>query len=162
MEENNQAREVPYHEYQIIADLLRAHTDAHEGRLKAVVAFGDVVTRGASYDIDLLEIVEGWNGARVAEFDSTADLPLRGKLRLYFSSPEDFQDPKRIEDPTERQWVEDLIERVRARHEVIVQARPGLVEAMLARTGRGRSAYTAPPSGSVTYTNPFDLTRGRR
>src|ERR1051326_3929802 len=108
MQENTERPEISYHEFRIIARLLQAHTEEYRDRLKAMIAFDDLVTRGDTFDIDLLEIIEGWNDRRFGEFARTADLPLRGRLRLYFLTPEEFESPAVIEEPEERKWVEDL------------------------------------------------------
>src|SRR5437879_2948813 len=123
MEPDKAAREIPYHEYRAIAQLLRAHADEHQGRLRAMIAFGDLVTR-ESVTIDLLEVVDGWKGKRLWPFSSTPELPLRGQLRLHVIATEEFEDPTVIQDPAERDWVSELLERVRSGYEVIMDTTP--------------------------------------
>jgi len=159
MEGTVERLEIPYHEYRVIAHLLRAHVDEHGGRLKAMIAFGDQVVGGATYDIDLLEVVEGWEGKRYSEFSRSRHLPLRGTLRLYFLTPEVFENPSLIEDPDERQWVQSLLNRVRAAYEVIMDAPPGWVRGVLEPLAGVYSSLTAPPSGAVVFGDPYRLTR---
>jgi hypothetical protein len=103
MSVNTERREIPYHEHFIIVRLLRAHMDEYPGRVKALVAFGDLVTGGDTFDIDLLEIIEGWEGKRFGRFSRTEDLPLRGELRLYFLTLQEFQNSSVVQEPEERQ-----------------------------------------------------------
>lgn len=158
MEQSTLRPEISYHEYRVIARLLRAHVDEHQNRLKAMIAFGDLVSRGDSFDIELLEIVQDWQGERFGQFSRSTDLPLRGDLRLYFLTPEVFTNPAVIKDAQERQWVEDLLNRVRAGYEIIMEIPAGWVRPVLDRQAVD-STLTAPPSGSVQFTDPLRLTR---
>jgi hypothetical protein len=159
MEAATQRQEISYHEYRVIAHLLRAHLKEHQNRLKAMIAFGDLVTRGDTFDIDVLEIVEGWEGTRFGRFSGPAELPLRGELRLYFLTPEVFENPVLIEDPEERRWVEDLLDRVRAGYEIITELPSGWVRSVLDRPEPRYSPLTPPPSGVVQFDDPYLLTR---
>ena len=89
-------RRIPYEEYKAITELMHAHVKTHEGQLRAIVAFGDILTRGGTYDIDLLEVVEGWQGPKSVVFASSPELPLRGQMRLYLVTPEEFEQPENI------------------------------------------------------------------
>lgn len=84
---------IPYQEYRAISELLGAHPSALNGNLRALIAFGELVATGESYDINLLEVVAGWQGPRSASYGSTKALPLRGRLNLYFLTPEEFERP---------------------------------------------------------------------
>ena len=84
---------IPYQEYRAISELMNAHPQELNGRLRALIAFGEIVATGDSYDINLLEVVDGWQGQRHVSYSSTASLPLRGRLHLYFLTPEDFEHP---------------------------------------------------------------------
>ncbi len=122
-----------------------------------MVVFGKLVTTGQTYDIDLLEVVEGWDSlrqGRIGEFLSSAELPLRGRLRLYFLAPEEFEDPGTIVDPAERQWVRDLGERVARGYEIILETPAGYARRTL-EGDTGFSALTAPPSGAVASRDPL-------
>lgn len=151
-----QAREIPYHEYRIITLLLRAHLVELRGRLKAAIAFGELLVQPDAFDIDLLEIVEGWEDKRFGQFADLPDPSPRGTLRLYFLTPEEFQNPRVIPDPEERQWVEELLNRVRQGYEVVTETDPGWVRRVLDRT-EGHSSLLAPPSGSVEFRDPYQL-----
>src|SRR4051794_36394434 len=122
---------IPYEEYRAIAQLLRAHVDEHKGKLRAMVAFGELVTGGDTYDIDLPEVVEDWKGSHYFEFGSTADLPLRGKLRLYFLRPEELVDPSRTEPKKDIPWTRALLERVREGYQILVEIPAGSISRIL-------------------------------
>jgi len=158
---NTERREIPYEEYRVITHLLRRHLEQYQDRLRAMVAFGDLLTQWDEFDIDLLEIIEGWDDKRFGQFSGQADPALRGKLRLYFLTPEEFENPAVIQEPGERKWVEDLLERVRQGYEVVTESPPGWVRRGLERA-RFSSTFTAPPSGSVEFTDPYTLTRKGR
>ena len=81
---------IPYQEYRAINELMGAHPQELKSNLKALVAFGEIVATGESQDINLLEIVAGWQGPRHVSYGSTTALPLRGRLHLYFLTPEEF------------------------------------------------------------------------
>lgn len=161
MRENTDLHEISYHEYRVIARLLRAHLEAYQDRLKAMVAFGDLVTTGETFDIELLEIIEGWEDKRFGEFSRSEDLPLRGSLRLYFLTPEEAENPAVIEDAEEQKWVRELLERVRKGYEVIMESPPGRARRLLDQVGL-HSTLTPPPSGSVTFTDPYKLPASRK
>lgn len=150
-------QEITYHEYRVIARLLRVHVDAYGDRWKAAVAFGDLIARPNTYDIDLLEVIEGWDGPRLARFSGRADPPLRGELRLYILTPEVFENPALVEDRQERRWVEDLLARVREGYEVIVETSLGRVRQMLEPKPPRRPSLTAPPSGATELDDPYEL-----
>jgi hypothetical protein len=148
---------IAYPEYRAIGKLLEAHVDLYGGRLRAMVAFGPLVTTGLTYDIDLVEVIEGWDSAtqgRYGEFVSTATLPLRGGLRLYFLSPQEFEAPGDIGDEAEQRWVYDLKDRLSQGYEIVMEAPPGYARRIL-EGGRVISTLTAPPSGTVTSDNPL-------
>lgn len=122
MYEQDTAR-IPYSEFRAIADLLRAHLAAHEGQMHALVAFGPLLTRGNTYDIDLLEVVAGWDGPTSVAFPSTPELPLRGVLRLHILTPEQFEKPNEA--------ARDILERVRLGYEIIYDTHAGYAERVL-------------------------------
>jgi hypothetical protein len=149
---------IPYEERRAIGKLLDAHFDAYKGRLRAMIVFGDLVTTGQTYDIDLLEVVDGWSSSqqgRLGEFRSSADLPLRGRLRLYFLAPQEFEHPEQILDERERRWVYDLRDRATRGYEIILESPPGYARRVL-EAGLGISTLTAPPSGRLASADPLD------
>lgn len=158
MQENTEQGEISYHEYRIIARLLRAHVDVYQERVKAMVAFGDLVTGGDTFDIDLLEVVDGWEERRFGRFSRTEDLPLRGELRLYFLTPEEFKDPSVIPEPEEQRWVVELLARVRRGYEVVMESPPGWARRVL-NQNRVYATITPPPSGFLGDTDPFRLSK---
>ena len=125
---------IPYDEYRAIGEIFRAHLTAHEKQLRAVVAFGPLVTQGGTLDIDLLEIVDGWKEPSAVTFRSTAALPLRGLLRLYIFSTQDFEQPSRIRDAETRLLRNDIFARVQQGYEVIYENPLGSVAKVLAQT----------------------------
>jgi hypothetical protein len=123
-----------------------------------MVAFGDLLTQENAFDIDLLEIVDGWEERRFGRFVRQEDLPLRGELRLYFLTPEEFTNPAVIERPEERKWVEELLDRVRQGYEIVMDSPPGWLRQILERAPI-HSTLTPPPSGSVGFTDPSRLVK---
>ncbi len=111
---------IPYDEYKAIGELLRAHLNTHEGQLRAMIAFGDIVTRGNTFDIDLLEVVEGWQGPTSIAFGSSAELPLRGQLRLHLLTPKEFEQPDRLMEVSKQR----LMDRVQEGYNVIYENPP--------------------------------------
>jgi hypothetical protein len=120
---------IPYDEYRAITTLMHAHLQTHEGKLRAIIAFGDIVTRGNTFDIDLLEIVEGWQGQPFVVFTSSAELPLRGELRLCLLTPEEF------EHPNGSRWSSKnrLLDRVREGYDVVYEDPAGYARRVLAQ-----------------------------
>lgn len=145
---------IPYEEYRAIVRLMHGHVDAHSGRLRAIVAFGDLVTRGGTFDIDLLEVVEEWTGPRMAIASATAELPLRGRLRVYILTPEEFEDPTAESEQQESRWISELLERVRQGYEIILQIPPGYAREVL--DAGATTAIGVPPGDKlVTLSDPL-------
>ncbi len=111
---------IPYDEYKAMGELLRAHLNTHEGQLRAMIAFGDIVTKGNTFDIDLLEVVEGWQGPTSIAFGSSAELPLRGQLRLHLLTPEEFENPSSLTEYSKQR----LMDRVQEEYNVIYEDPP--------------------------------------
>jgi hypothetical protein len=122
-------RRIPYEEYKAIGELMHAHVKTHEEQLRAMVAFGDILTRGGTYNIDLLEVVENWQGPRSVVFASSSELPLRGELRLYLLTPEEFEDGVGNAVSAER----DLLNRVREGYDVIYENPAGYARRVFAQ-----------------------------
>ena len=95
-----------------------------------MVAFGDILTRGGTYNIDLLEVVENWQGPKSVVFGTSAELPLRGQLRLYLLTPEEFERPESFSDLSNR----SLVERVREGYDVIYENPSNYARDILARS----------------------------
>lgn len=122
-------RRIPYDEYKVIGELMHAHLKTRGGQLRAMVAFGDILTRGGTYNIDLLEVVEGWQGPRSVVFASSPELPLRGELRLYLLTPEEFEDGVSKAASKNR----DLLNRVREGYDIIYESPAGYVRHLFAQ-----------------------------
>lgn len=146
--------DIPHAEYRSINRMVDAHGRTYGNLLRAVVVFGRVLTYGDTYDVELLEVVENWTGDRVAEFAGTATLPLRGKLRLYFLSAEEFAHPEAIQDDAMRHWVMQLLDRVREGYLILFQAPPLFADSALASALR-MPTLTAPGSGMIQMSDPF-------
>ncbi len=127
--ETETARRIAYDEYRAITTLMHAHLQTHEGRLRALVAFGDLVTRGGTFDIDLLEVVEDWKGQASVAFASSQELPLRGQLRLHLLTPEEFEHSETLK----RFLKKRLMDRVREGYEVVYEDPPGYARNVLAQ-----------------------------
>ncbi len=148
---------IPHAEHRSVVKLMMAHSREYGSKLRAMVLFGDLILTGQTFDIDLLEVVEGWDAARsgrVAEFSSSSELPLRGKLRIYFLSPEEFERPEVILDPAERAWVSALLQRVTSSYELVYQVPIDYARNTLSRQDKA-SVLSAPPSGLVVTANPL-------
>ncbi len=120
---------IPFEEYKAITDLMHAQLKTHEGKLRAIIAFGEIVTRGGTFDIDLLEVVEDWKGPKSVTFSSTEALPLRGQLRLHLLTPDEFEGKKG--DRTH--FMENLLmDHVREGYDVVYEDPPGYARDVLA------------------------------
>jgi hypothetical protein len=100
--------------------------------------------------------VEGWKGPRLATFRGDSHLPLRGGLRLYFLSAEEFRSPRIIIDPEDRDWVLALLERIRDGYQVVFEQPSDFVRRVIEGD---ESIFVSPPphSGSVQLENPLRL-----
>ena len=128
-----EAVRIPYTEYRAAGELLRAHLKTHEKQLRALIAFGPLVTRGSTYDIDLLEVVDGWAGPHFVTFRSTTELPLRGLLRLNVVSTQDLETPSHISDTNTKRHLDEVLIRLQQGYEVIYENPFGFIERVLSR-----------------------------
>ena len=148
---------ISYFEYRVISKVAHSHLDTLNESLRAIIAFGTLLTAGETYDIDLLEVVEAWQQKdRVVEFESSDSLSMRGRLRLYFLNTQEFEYPERIADPQMQLWVEDLLDRVRKGYKVILESPVGYAQEVLQRPPP-ISTLTAPASGLLDMPDPFTL-----
>ena len=83
---------ISYFEYKAINELMHAHIDEFGKDFRAMIVFGPLVTEVETYDIDLLEVINNWEGPEQLSYGSTQSLPLRGTLRLHFLSSSAFED----------------------------------------------------------------------
>ena len=135
---------IPYEEYRAIGELFRAHLKTHEKQIRAVVAFGPLVTRGDTYDIDLLEVVDDWKGPLSVTFSSTAALPLRGVLHLNVLSTQDFESPSQVRHFNVKRFSRNIFGQLQQGYEVIYENPPGLVRQVLTQA-----------NGAMTSANPL-------
>jgi hypothetical protein len=133
---------------------MNAHVKLYGDAFRAMVLFGDIVTTEGTYDIDALEVVSDWQGGLLQTFTSNAILPLRGQLRLYFMTPEQFEDPTRITDEADQVWAYQLLDRIRRGYELIYERPVGYARDVL--SGDNSIRWIAPPtSGSVAGLDPL-------
>jgi len=82
-------------EYLIVNELIETHRKVHKDKFVAAIVYGPLARRESTGDIDILEIVEGWQKAEVnpdaIDFGVARELLQRGKLRLLLLSPEDLE-----------------------------------------------------------------------
>ena len=110
---------IPYQEYRAIRELLGANSPQIERSLRAAIVFGEIVATGGSQDINLLEVVDGWQGPRFVSYGSTEALPLRGRLNLYFLTPEEFEQPSLKTVPGQAWSSAQLLSRIRPAYAVL-------------------------------------------
>ncbi len=75
---------ISYFEYKVINELMHSHIKEFGADLRAIIAFGPLVLGQETFDIELLEVVNGWQGPELMPFGSTSSLPTRGRLLLHF------------------------------------------------------------------------------
>jgi hypothetical protein len=82
---------ISYFEYKVINELMHSHIEEFGTDLRAIIAFGPLVLGQETFDIELLEVVNGWPGPELMPFGSTSSLPTRGKLLLHFLPTTGFE-----------------------------------------------------------------------
>lgn len=150
---------IAYEEYRAIAQLRRLHPETHGGQLRALIVFGDLVATGQSYDINLLEVVEGWEGPRHVSFGSTHDLPLRGQLHLYFLLPSEFERPSNVSVPGQPWSSADLLTQVRKAYAIMLEEPNDYATGIMARIEN--SLVIGGMEQSVSSEGPADFFRQR-
>ena len=115
------AENIPYAESKVITELMREHPKVHRDKLRALLVFGSLVSSGSPYDINLLEVVQDWEGPRRMRFNSTPVMPLRGHLNLYFLRPEEFEQPSYMCLPGEHWSSADLLTQVRNAYTIMLE-----------------------------------------
>ena len=118
---------IPYFEYKVINELMHSHVEEFGDTLRAIIAFGPLVTGEDTFDIELLEVVDQWQGPDFLPFGSTSSLPMRGRLVLHFLSTEDFENLLQ-RDP------QGLSQNLRDGYRVIYEVPAGYVRHVLMRT----------------------------
>ena len=84
---------IPAYDFHAINATVQAHIKEYGDALRAYIVFGRLVETGESNTIEILEVIDGWDGPRRASFASTKELPLSGRLTIYFLRPEEFEHP---------------------------------------------------------------------
>ena len=82
---------ISYFEYKAINELMHSHSEEFGKDLRAMIVFGPLLTEQNTVDIDLLEVIDNWQGPDELSYGSTQSLPLRGTLRLHFLSSSAFE-----------------------------------------------------------------------
>ena len=90
---------ISYFEYKAINELMHAHIDEFGKNFRAMIAVGPLVTGEATFDIELIEVIDKWAGPASLSFSSTPGLPLRGTLLLHFLSSAAFESISSNEQP---------------------------------------------------------------
>ena len=101
----------------------------------AIIAFGKLKTEGGTFDIELLEVIDGWQGPARFQSESSADLPMRGKIYFHFMSSADFE-REALRNPSgaragdggeDQKEADDLLAQVLEGYEIIYQVPAGYV-----------------------------------
>ena len=145
---------ISYFEYKVINELMHAHVAELGKTLRAIIVFGKLKTEGGTFDIELLEVVDGWEGPPRVQSGSTADLPTRGKIYFYFMSSADFEQAV-MRGPAAAYGVDAddadrLLARVLEGYEVIYQVPAGYVRELF---GAALAAQEA-QAGGVFLSDP--------
>lgn len=115
---------ISYFEYKAINELMHAHLDEFGKDFRAMIVFGPLLTGQETFDIDLLEVVDNWQGPQTMAFDSTPSLPLRGTLRLHFLSSAAFEN-------LVSQQNKDLLDILREGYEIVCEVPAGFAREVL-------------------------------
>lgn len=118
---------ISYFEYKVINELMHAHIEEFGADLRAIIAFGPLVTGRETFDIELLEVINGWQGPEFMPFGSTSSLPTRGKLLLHFLPTKDFENLL-LRDS------QDLTDLLREGYKIIYEVPAGYVRHILMHT----------------------------
>ncbi len=124
---------IPYLEYRAIGKLMDADPSLINGSLRALIAFGTIVATGESQDINLLEVVAGWQGPRSVSYGSTEALPLRGRLNLYFLTPEEFEHPTAAVAAGQTLSSSALLQQVQPAYAILLESPSDYANQMLSR-----------------------------
>ena len=117
---------ISYFEYKVINELMHSHIEEFGADLRAIIAFGPLVTGQETFDIELLEVVSEWQGPARMSYGSTSSLPTRGKLLLHFLPAKEFENPLSSD-------TQDLTESLRDGYKIIYEVPPGYARHILMR-----------------------------
>jgi len=123
--------EIPYFEYRVINDLVHAHSKELGDSLRAIIAFGDLKTRGGTFDIELLEVVDDWQGPPQIQSADSPEVPMRGKLFLNFLSTAEFE--AICTPPVPGRVPPELLRRVLNGYEIVYEVPAGFARKLLNR-----------------------------
>ena len=126
---------IPYQEYRAISQLMEAHPSMLNGNLRALIAFGEIVATGESQNIYLLEVVTDWQGPRSVSYGSTEALPLRGRLNLYFLTPDEFEHPTAVVPADQTVSSLELLRQVRQAYAILLENPYDYAQQVMSRQG---------------------------
>ena len=92
---------------------MHTHSDEMGKDLRAVIVFGDLITVGETFNIELLEVIDTWTGPDSFYASSSAEVPMRGKVFFHFLSTLQFEDGIKKGNAASNARTITLIERVR-------------------------------------------------
>ncbi len=129
--------EIPYFEYKAINSLVHSHVEELGTGLRAIIVFGALKTVGETYDIELLEVVDDWQGLPKYQAGSTSDFPMRGKLYMDFLPSGDFD---KVGLGPESQQTQELIDKVLRGYEIVYEVPTGYARHILRRAQESRES----------------------
>jgi hypothetical protein len=141
--------EISYFEYKVINELMHSHSKELGESLRAIIVFGALKTAGGTFDIELLEVIDGWQGPPQMQSASSAELPMRGRLYLSFVSAQDFE--AICSHPAQQKGtLSELLKRVLEGYEIVYEvptgyARQLLMQAQEGLDGRNHGEYISDP-----------------
>ncbi len=139
---------ISYFEYKAINELMHSHSAEFGEDLRAIIVFGPLLTAQNTFDtdlfdIDLLEVINNWQGPEHLSYSSTESLPLRGTLRLNFLSSSDFESLTTQTNPV-------LVDKLREGYKIVYEVPAGYARRILAQ---GLTTNTRLTAGDQFSTN---------
>ena len=133
MELKPELHKIPYFEFRTINQLVHAHSDELGKALRIVIVFGDLITMGKTFDIELLEVIDDWNGPDSFYASSSDELPMRGKVFFHILSTMQFEEAMQKGTIGSESRISALIERVFEGYEVVYEVPSGFFREELNR-----------------------------
>ena len=126
---------ISFEAFSAIGKVIEANVGLKSDALRAVLVFGDLVATGESHDINLVEVVREWQGPRRVAFKSTDEMPLRGRMTVYFLLPHEFENWTTDLLPGEDFSAAHLLARVEPAYDILLQRPAGYVFDVMQRGG---------------------------